>query len=217
MPGRSGSGSTKGSARSVAQRRRQAMITAVALVLIAVVFGITWLIDNSGDSSDEQTRTVAVSTSSKTPTTKARSSKAPSTKATSSKATSSKAATSKSKAASTRSTSPKTTTPRTRSSATANAAVPAHVLRTLALVDAGEWPEAANAPGTKGGLTFRNNEGLLPRADRTGRRITYQEWDVNPKAPNRGRDAERIVTGRDGSAWYTADHYRTFVKIRGPS
>ncbi|WP_247611564.1 ribonuclease domain-containing protein [Gordonia paraffinivorans] len=213
MPGRSSSRSTKGSARSVAQRRRQAMITAVALVLIAAVFGITWLIDNSsGGSSDEQTRTVAVSTSSKTPTTKVRSSKSPSTKA-----TSSKAATSKSKAAPTRSTSPKTTTPRPRSSATANAAVPAHVLRTLALIDAGEWPEAANAPGTKGGLTFRNNEGLLPRADRTGRRITYQEWDVNPKAPNRGRDAERIVTGSDGSAWYTADHYRTFVKIRGPS
>ncbi|MFT4202076.1 ribonuclease domain-containing protein [Gordonia sp. (in: high G+C Gram-positive bacteria)] len=93
---------------------------------------------------------------------------------------------------------------------------PARVLRTLSLVDAGQWPEAANAPGTSGGRTFRNNEGQLPKTDSTGARARYQEWDVNPKRPGRGRDAERIITGADGSAWYTLDHYRTFHQIRGP-
>ncbi|MCD2145311.1 ribonuclease domain-containing protein [Gordonia paraffinivorans] len=210
-----------GPKQSVAQRKRQALITATAFVLIAVVFGVTWLINNSGGKSDE-THTVAVSTS--TSTTKAASSKIASSKIASktSKVPSSKVPSSKKAATHTTTPKPATskpTTPKTstaRSSA-ANAAIPPHVLRTLAYIDAGEWPEAANAPGTKGGVTFRNNEGLLPRTDSGGRRITYREWDVNPKAPNRGRDAERIVTGSDGSAWYTADHYRTFVKIRGSS
>ncbi|MGC4962864.1 ribonuclease domain-containing protein [Gordonia sp. DT218] len=103
-----------------------------------------------------------------------------------------------------------------QSTSGAPGAVPAHVLHTLALIDAGTWPEAANAPGTRGGDVFRNSEGNLPATDDRGRRITYREWDVNPKEPGQSRDAERIVTGNDGSAWYTADHYRTFVKIRGP-
>ena len=33
----------------------------------------------------------------------------------------------------------------------------------------------------------------------------------------RGRDAERIITADDGSAWYTDDHYRSFKQIRGPN
>ncbi|MCX2963775.1 ribonuclease domain-containing protein [Gordonia aquimaris] len=98
---------------------------------------------------------------------------------------------------------------------TVAADIPAHVMATLALIDAGEWPEAADAPGTRGGSVFRNNEGLLP-ATSAGGRIDYREWDVNPKEPGRSRDAERIVTGSDGSAWYTDDHYRSFVQIRGP-
>ncbi|MXP23814.1 guanine-specific ribonuclease N1 and T1 [Gordonia sp. HNM0687] len=100
--------------------------------------------------------------------------------------------------------------------APATADIPDHVRQTLALIDAGAWPEAADAPGTRGGAVFRNNEGLLPDADAEGTRITYREWDVNPKEPGRSRDAERIVTGSDGSAWYTDDHYRSFVQIRGP-
>ncbi|MFC0314368.1 ribonuclease domain-containing protein [Gordonia phosphorivorans] len=97
------------------------------------------------------------------------------------------------------------------------AQAPARVLRTLALIDAGDWPEAAAAPGTKGGQTFRNNERRLPTTGADGRRLAFQEWDVNPKQPGRGRDAERIITADDGSAWYTLDHYRTFVLIRGPA
>ncbi|MFW0794183.1 ribonuclease domain-containing protein [Gordonia sp. CPCC 205515] len=94
---------------------------------------------------------------------------------------------------------------------------PARVTATLAHIDAGDWPAAAHAPGTKGGTTFRNNEGHLPRTDAHGAPITYREWDVNPKQPGQSRDAERIVTGSDGSAWYTDDHYQSFVMIRGPS
>ncbi|GAC57004.1 putative guanyl-specific ribonuclease [Gordonia hirsuta DSM 44140 = NBRC 16056] len=96
-------------------------------------------------------------------------------------------------------------------------AVPARVTAILALIDAGQWPDAANAPGTQGGRTFGNYEGLLPTTGPDGRRLRFQEWDVNPKKPGRGRDAERIVTANDGSAWYTLDHYRSFTQIRGPS
>ena len=95
--------------------------------------------------------------------------------------------------------------------------LPARVRRTLAYVDSGDWPAAANAPGPRGGDTFRNAERRLPAKSANGKRISYREWDVNPKKRGRGRDAERIVTGSDGSAYYTLDHYDSFTKIRGPS
>ncbi|MDV8003744.1 ribonuclease domain-containing protein [Rhodococcus sp. IEGM 1318] len=95
-----------------------------------------------------------------------------------------------------------------------NSDAPARVLATLVEIDAGRWPDSANAPGTKGGITFRNSEGRLPAVGAGGGRVVYQEWDVNPKKNGQGRDAERIVTGNDGSAWYTLDHYDTFVRIR---
>ncbi|MFT3716700.1 MAG: ribonuclease domain-containing protein [Gordonia sp. (in: high G+C Gram-positive bacteria)] len=94
--------------------------------------------------------------------------------------------------------------------------VPARVQRTLAKIDAGQWPPA-DAPGTSGGRTFRNNEGRLPSTGANGKPLTFQEWDVNAKKSGQGRDAERIITASDGSAWYTLDHYQTFIQIRGPS
>ena len=105
----------------------------------------------------------------------------------------------------------------TAGNTSASSTIPDHVLTTLALIDAGDWPEAANAPGTRGGTVFRNNERNLAVATASGTRITYREWDVNAKKPGQGRDAERIVTGSDGSAWYTDEHYRSFGQIRGPS
>ncbi|MGO9071466.1 ribonuclease domain-containing protein [Mycobacterium sp.] len=54
----------------------------------------------------------------------------------------------------------------------------------------------------------------MPTTDGSGKPITYQEWDVNPKAPGQNRGNERIVTGSDGSAWYTPDHYGTFQRLR---
>ncbi|QDQ96739.1 ribonuclease domain-containing protein [Tomitella fengzijianii] len=94
------------------------------------------------------------------------------------------------------------------------AGVPEAAWSTLALIDAGDWPEAAEAPGTKGGQRFGNRENRLPQRDAGGDRIRYSEWDVNPKKPGQGRDAERIVTGDEGSAWYTGDHYSTFTRMR---
>jgi hypothetical protein len=97
--------------------------------------------------------------------------------------------------------------------------VPQNVRDTLQQIEAGKWPGSANAPGTKGGSVFENTPppgrpSLLPTTDASGKPITYQEWDVNPKVPGQGRDEERIITGSDGSAWYTNDHYGTFHRMR---
>jgi ribonuclease T1 len=62
-------------------------------------------------------------------------------------------------------------------------------------------------PGYVGGRTFHNRERQLPK----GR---YREYDVNPKLRGRPRDGERIVIEeRTGKAYYTRDHYRTFVPL----
>lgn len=90
--------------------------------------------------------------------------------------------------------------------------IPDHVWDTLELIDAGDWPPD-DAPGTQGGRRFGNYEGELPAVGDDGNPASYQEWDVNPKKPGRSRDAERIVTGADGSAWYTADHYESFTRM----
>jgi guanyl-specific ribonuclease Sa len=72
--------------------------------------------------------------------------------------------------------------------------------------------------GYEGGREFhnagRNGEESLPKRDAHDRPIKYQEWDVNLKVAGVNRGAERLVTGSDGSAYYTSDHYRTFTKIR---
>lgn len=91
---------------------------------------------------------------------------------------------------------------------------PKRVTDTLAHIDAGDWPGAAHAPGTHGGDPFGNREKRLPATDSAGKKITYAEWDVNAKKKGQGRDAERIITGSDGSAWYTLDHYSHFTRIR---
>jgi len=62
-------------------------------------------------------------------------------------------------------------------------------------------------PGYVGGRPFQNREHALPR----GR---YREYDVHPKVPGKNRGAERIVIDqRTGKAYYTADHYRTFIPM----
>jgi hypothetical protein len=72
--------------------------------------------------------------------------------------------------------------------------------------------------GYEGGRTFRNlardGEQELPRKDDRRRPIGYREWDIHPHRPGVNRGAERLVTGSDGSAYFTRDHYRTFIKIR---
>ncbi|MGE3151501.1 MAG: ribonuclease domain-containing protein [Nitrospiraceae bacterium] len=62
-------------------------------------------------------------------------------------------------------------------------------------------------PGYVGGRTFMNRERRLP----SGR---YREYDVHPFVPGRNRGAERIVVDqRSGKAYYTGDHYRTFIPM----
>ena len=102
----------------------------------------------------------------------------------------------------------------TKHTAGSTGSVPAAATATLQKIDDGSWPASANAPGTRGGTTWRNQGGDLPRTSSSGKSISYKEWDVNPKQRGRSRDAQRIVTGSDGSAWYTGDHYKTFTRMR---
>ena len=63
-------------------------------------------------------------------------------------------------------------------------------------------------PYPEDGEVFQNREGVLPQ-EPTG---YYHEYTVvTPGSPTRG--ARRIVTGDDGSEYYTADHYVTFNLI----
>jgi ribonuclease T1 len=76
--------------------------------------------------------------------------------------------------------------------------------RTLALIDAG-----GPFPWRQDGSPFRNREHLLPDRGPSG----YREYTVpTPGAVDRG--ARRIVAGRDGEAYYSNDHYRSFHRIR---
>ncbi|OWK46504.1 dienelactone hydrolase family protein [Fimbriiglobus ruber] len=68
--------------------------------------------------------------------------------------------------------------------------------------------------GYEGGRTFGNFERHLRATDDKGARIKYREWDVNPLRPGVNRGVERLITGSDGAAYYTDDHYATFKKIR---
>jgi guanyl-specific ribonuclease Sa len=60
-------------------------------------------------------------------------------------------------------------------------------------------------PGVDG--TYRNNDGQLPTTTSGGTPIKYNEWDVNPFTTTKARGVRRLVTGTDGSAWYTGTHY----------
>jgi guanyl-specific ribonuclease Sa len=68
--------------------------------------------------------------------------------------------------------------------------------------------------GYVGGRVFSNRENIVPQFDAKGNSIDYQEWDVNPKVKGQNRGTERILTGSDGRAWYTNDHYKSFKEIK---
>ncbi|MBI5027085.1 MAG: hypothetical protein HZC12_10250 [Nitrospirae bacterium] len=62
--------------------------------------------------------------------------------------------------------------------------------------------------GYKGGRIFQNREGKLPQGGK------YREYDIDPYVSGQSRTAERIVIDEStGRAWYTPDHYKTFVEI----
>ncbi len=91
-----------------------------------------------------------------------------------------------------------------------NSAFPDYVIETL-----GHIKIYKKAPdGYVGGRTFFNREKRLPKTDDSGKKIKYREWDVHKKVKGKNRGAERLVTGSDGSAYYTKDHYRTFKRMK---
>jgi len=72
--------------------------------------------------------------------------------------------------------------------------------------------------GYVGGRQFLNDgrggTAALPRRDAAGRALTYHEYDVNPYRQGVDRGPERLVVGSDGSAFWTADHYDTWQRLR---
>ncbi|MBK9329282.1 MAG: ribonuclease N [Sphingobacteriales bacterium] len=88
--------------------------------------------------------------------------------------------------------------------------IPSKVLQVLGFVRTKN-----KAPiGYEGGRRFGNYEKLLPERDAAGNVISYREWDVNPRTDGKNRGAQRLVTGSDGRAWYTSDHYNSFREVK---
>ncbi|WIM95225.1 putative Ig domain-containing protein [Actinoplanes oblitus] len=88
--------------------------------------------------------------------------------------------------------------------------VPKKALDVLNHVDT----KKAAPPGYKGNRPWGNDgsrgSSILPGQNS----VKYTEWDVNPKVRGQDRGGERLVTGNDGSAWYTDDHYASFYRAR---
>jgi len=61
------------------------------------------------------------------------------------------------------------------------------------------------------GATFGNREGLLPDEPAD----YYREYTV-PGPDEDDRGPRRLVTGRQGEVYYTADHYDSFVRVLDP-
>jgi ribonuclease T1 len=86
----------------------------------------------------------------------------------------------------------------------ATADLPPEARKTLQLIEQG-----GPFPYSRDAVVFGNYERLLPLRPRG----YYREYTVpTPRARNRG--ARRIIAGRQGERYYTADHYRTFWRIR---
>ncbi len=64
-------------------------------------------------------------------------------------------------------------------------------------------------PYSRDGVVFMNREGLLPRHERG----YWHEYTV-PTPGESDRGARRIIAGRGGELYYTADHYRSFVRVK---
>jgi ribonuclease T1 len=81
--------------------------------------------------------------------------------------------------------------------------LPPQAAETLALIDAG-----GPFPNRQDGATFQNRERILPAKPKG----YYREYTVQtPGSDDRG--ARRIVTGRGGELYWTADHYDSFSWI----
>jgi ribonuclease T1 len=84
--------------------------------------------------------------------------------------------------------------------------LPPEALETIALIESdGPFPHSRD------GAVFMNREGLLPRHERG----YWREYTV-PTPGESDRGARRIVAGAGGELYYTADHYRSFVRVKEP-
>ena len=82
--------------------------------------------------------------------------------------------------------------------------LPDEARRTIDLID-----EDGPYPYARDGVVFRNSEGRLP----THPRGWYHEYTVRtPGESDRG--ARRIIKGKDGTMYYTPDHYRSFSRVQ---
>jgi ribonuclease T1 len=81
--------------------------------------------------------------------------------------------------------------------------LPKEAAATLALIDKG-----GPFPYQQDGTTFRNQENLLPR-QATG---YYREYTVVTPG-SRDRGTRRLIVGRGGDVYYTADHYESFRQV----
>jgi len=81
--------------------------------------------------------------------------------------------------------------------------LPKEAVTTLELIDKG-----GPFPYQQDGTTFRNQENLLPK-QATG---YYREYTVRTPG-SRDRGTRRLVMGRDGDVYYTADHYESFRQV----
>jgi ribonuclease T1 len=81
--------------------------------------------------------------------------------------------------------------------------LPREARTTLALIHQG-----GPFPYPRDGIVFSNRERRLPSAPRG----TYREYTV-PTPGSRDRGARRIIAEGNRQFWYTADHYRTFMRI----
>ena len=81
--------------------------------------------------------------------------------------------------------------------------LPKEALETIALIKKG-GPFAHQRDGS----SFGNRERMLPLRERGW----YREYTVRTSG-ERTRGARRIVAGRDGTLYYSDDHYRSFKKI----
>ena len=93
-----------------------------------------------------------------------------------------------------------------------DAALDRQVALVVESMDRTGHPPAGVAQGGRRGRargTFENAEGRLP-AQPPG---YYTETDVWPRDSG-GRGTHRLIFGRGGEVYYTADHYRTFARVR---
>jgi ribonuclease T1 len=81
--------------------------------------------------------------------------------------------------------------------------LPREAVETLALIKKG-GPYSYQ----RDGVVFSNREKLLPARERGW----YREYTVRTPG-ERSRGARRIVAGRDGTLYYSDDHYRSFRRI----